>query len=210
MRPIRYYKTNDPLTESIARSNLAELVSKDEEYTAIANAEGKNYYKWNTELMTLFIYENGIEDNDEVPGIWKFISHWLALTLKFVEDEKIQYYAKEFYEGRIHYLDEYLGETIYHHMYRSASPYLLAIYYTYLLKRNEDLPEYIGHLKDAYWMMYTDPIYHKIPNEDGTKLIEVSREETKKYNGEWKSPEEHEKALKKLDEFLAKRRNENK
>jgi hypothetical protein len=95
-------------------------------------------------------------------------------------------------------------------MYRSASPYLLAIYYTYLLKRNEDLPEYIGHLKDAYWMMYTDPIYHKIPNEDGTKLIEVSREETKKYNGEWKSPEEHEKALKKLDEFLAKRRNENK
>jgi hypothetical protein len=189
MRPIRYYKTNDPLTESIARSNLAELIAKDEEYTTIANAEGKNYYKWNTELMTLFIYENGIEDNDEVPGIWKFVSHWLALTLKFVEDEKIQYYAKEFYEGRIHYLDEYLGKTIYHYMYKGACPYLLAIYRIYLRNKNEELPEYIRHLKDAYWMMYSNTICGKIPNEDGTKLIGVSNEEVKKYNGEWISQE---------------------
>ena len=35
--PVKYYKTKDPLTESIERSNLAELTAKDEEYTKKSN-----------------------------------------------------------------------------------------------------------------------------------------------------------------------------
>ena len=206
--PVKYYKTKDPLTESIERSNLAELTAKDEEYTKKAIESGETSYKWNTDIMTLLIYENGIEENNEVPGIWKFISHWLALQLKFVEDEQLQYYAKEFYEGRFHYLDEYKGDTIYHRMYKCDGSYLYTIYYAYLRSKDEFYPDYIRYLKTAYWHLYNPMIEGKVPNSDGTKLIDASDEEVKKYNGEWISPEERETLRKQTKERIEKYKRE--
>ena len=199
--PVKYYKTKDPLTESIERSNLAELTAKDEEYTKKAIESGETSYKWNTDIMTLLIYENGIEENNEVPGIWKFISHWLALQLKFVEDEQLQYYAKEFYEGRFHYLDEYKGDTIYHRMYKCDGSYLYTIYYAYLRSKDEFYPDYIRYLKDVYFHLYNPSMAGRIPNSDGTKLIKVSHEEAEKYNGEWRSEEEREASRKRRRKY---------
>ena len=202
------FKTNDPLTECIGMSNLNELVKKDEEYTLKAQKEGKPYYKWNTELMTLMIYQNGIDDNNELPGVWGFISHWLALTLKFEEDEKIQYYMQEFYAGRIHYLDEYYGKTIYRHMYSGPSTYVYTIYKVYLESKQTKptlapvFPDYIWKLVSYYITMGGRTLRNKIPSENGLSLVEVGYEEAEKYNGLWISPEEKKRMSKEVDEIL--------
>lgn len=189
------FQTNDPLTECIAMSNIDELVKKDEEYTKKAQEEGKPFYKWNTDLMTLMIYQNGIDDANEPKGPWGFMSHWLALTLKFVEDEKVQYYMSEFYAGKIHYLDEYQGKTFYRHMYDHSASFPYVLYYKYLESLRTELtldpvmPEFIWKLRRYFFGLYKESMKYKIPSENGLSLIEVGWDETKKYNGLWISPE---------------------
>ena len=187
----RFFKTSDPVEEAVMMSNIDELVKKDEEYTKKANKEGKAYYKWDTSYMTVLIYNSGIEENNMPGRMWAFVSHWLALTLKFVEDDKIQYYMEEFLQGRFHYKNEYYGQTIYRHMYDGPGPYIYVLYERYLNNKREDVPDYIRALI-SYYIDHGGTIRDKIPNEDGTKLIEVGHEEAKKYNGLWISPEEHE------------------
>ena len=184
----RFFKTSDPVAEAVMMSNIDELVKKDEEYTKKANKEGKAYYKWDTSYMTVLIYNSGIEENNMPGRMWAFVSHWLALTLKFVEDDKIQYYMEEFLQGKFHYKDEYYGKTIYRHMYDGPSPYIYNLYRVYLKNNGQDVPDYIRALI-SYYIDHGNTIYNKIPNEDGTKLIEVGYEEAEKYNGLWISPE---------------------
>lgn len=203
------FKTNDPLNESIAMSNIDELIKKDQEYTLKAQNEGKPFYKWNTEIMTMMIYQNGIDDVNEIKGTWGFISHWLALTLKFVEDETVQYYMQEFYAGRIHYLDEYQGQTLYHHMYDYQSSYVYVLYCEYLrstnpeLKYKHPLPDFIINLRMYFAPFCDNKIRHKIPSKNGLSLIEVGYEAAQKYNGLWISPEEKKQRLNELDELVS-------
>ena len=202
-----YFKTNDPLHECIGNSNIDELEAKDREYTIKAQEKGLPYYKWNTDLMTLMIYQNGMDDNNEIPGLWGFMSRWLALTSKFEEDEKIQYYAKEFYEGRIHYTDEYLGGTIYEYMYYGPSPYLYAIYEEYLENKGKEMPSYISLLRDFY--LPGGAIHKKIPSENGLSLVDCTSDDAKKYLGIYMSEEEEsrirEESDAKLKAWLAER-----
>ena len=184
----RFFKTSDPVAEAVMMSNIDELVKKDEEYTKKANKEGKAYYKWDTSYMTVLIYNSGIEENNMPGRMWAFVSHWLALTLKFVEDDKIQYYMEEFLKGKFHYKDEYYGQTIYRHMHDGPGPYVYVLYERYLNNKGESVPDYIRALI-SYYIDHGNTIYDKIPNEDGTKLIEVGYEEAEKYNGLWISPE---------------------
>jgi hypothetical protein len=108
-----FLKSQFPLEEAIAKSNLAYLKKMDEEYTAKAQAEGKAYYKWDTNSTMMKIYTDMIEMG-ELGRIAEFISIWLTLTLKFEElDPKFEYLFNEFLEGRYHYKDEYMGQEIY-------------------------------------------------------------------------------------------------
>ena len=130
------------------------------------------------------------------------MSRWLALTLKFEEDEKIQYYAKEFYEGRIHYTDEYLGGTIYEHMYYGPSPYLYAIYDEYLRSKGKEMPSYIALLRSFFmpgWL-----IHEKIPSENGLSLVDCTEDDAKKYLGIYRTEEDRERSRQRRDE-IAKR-----
>lgn len=207
MRKPYGFQTNDPLTECIAISNIGELVKQDEEYTKKAQEEGKPFYKWNTDLMTLMIYQNGIDDANEPKGPWGFISHWLALTLKFIEDETVQYYMSEFYAGRIHYLDEYQGQTFYRHMYNHSAPFPYVLYYKYLENIRTELtlepvmPEFIWKLRRYFFGLYKEAMKYKIPSENGLSLIEVGWDEAEKYNGLWISSEK----AKELDANMKKR-----
>lgn len=90
--PNSFFKTRTPVEEAVAMSNLTELTEKDREYTSKAQAEGKPYYKWDTDLMTILICEDGMEENNEIMGIYGFVSRWLAITLKFVEYEEVEKY----------------------------------------------------------------------------------------------------------------------
>lgn len=203
-----YFKTSDPLSECIGLSNIDKLELKDKEYTKKANEEGSAFYKWNTDLMTVMIYQNGIDDINEISGPWGFISRWLALTLKFVDDEKIQYYMEEFYKGKIHYTDMYYDKTLYEHMYNGPSSYVYNLYKIYLENNNEKLPDYILKLKSFYIPGFD--IREKIPSKNGLSLIYVGREKADKYNNLWISPEEEKenkiKFDKKCNEFLEKRK----
>ena len=173
-----------------------------------AQKEGLPYYKWNTDLMTLMIYQNGIDDTHEIPGLWGFMSRWLALTLKFEKDEKVQYYAKEFYEGRIHYTDKYyLDRTIYEHMYYGPAPYLYVIYEVCLRNRGEEMPSYIVLLRAFY--LPGSAIHEKKPSENGLSLVDCTRNDAKKYLGIYMSEEEEsrirEESDAKLKAWLAER-----
>ena len=206
-----YFKTNDPLHECIGNSNIDELEAKDKEYTIKAQEKGLPYYKWNTDLMTLMIYQNGMDDNDEIPGLWGFMSRWLALTLKFEEDEKIQYYAKEFYEGRIHYTDEYLGSTIYEHMYYGPAPYLYVIYKKYLRSKGKEMPSYIALLRAFY--LPGGAIHEKMPSKNGLSLVDCTSDDAKKYLGIYRTEEDKERSRQRAKEIeeriLSERRRKN-
>lgn len=195
------FETSYPLEECRKKSKISVLYGKDEKYTKKAQLEGKPYYKWDTNKMAELIYQNGCEDTCKDTEYWHFIATWLSLELKFVDDEKLQYYMNEFYEGRLHYLDEYYDDTIYGSMYKGPSPYVYVLYFKYLQDKGKKMPEYISNLI-SFYIGYFSGIYDKIPNEDGTKLIEASKEDAEKYNGVWISPEEHEEIQKHLDEKM--------
>ena len=196
-----YFETINPLEEAKRKSNIHELYVKDEEFTLKAQAEGKPYYKWDTKEMAELIYENGCNDTCKDTEYWYFVATWLSLTLKFVEDEKLQYYIDEFLAGRCHYLDEYYGNTIYRHMYNGHSPYVYVLYNKYLIANGMKMPDYIKYLLSYYLEYFTD-ILEKIPNDDGTKLVEVSFEDAQKYNGLWISPEKKRQLDAEADQIL--------
>lgn len=203
-----FFKTSDPLEESIKMSNISELVKKDEEYTKKANEEGKAYYKWDTNFLTLLIYNNGVEDLDEFKGPWGFISHWLALTLKFEDDETLDNIVYDFINGNINYKNEVYGKEIYKIMYNKMAPYLYAIYSEYLDLHNRMLPDFINELHIFYKLLGKFVLWRKLPSEDGLLLVQADKEDVDKYMGKYIAPEEHERINKELEddyvEFLKK------
>lgn len=201
--PNNFFKTNTPVEEAVAMSNLVELTEKDREYTLKAQAEGKPYYKWDTDVMTILICEDGMEENNEIMGVYGFISRWLAITLKFVEDETVQRYMLDFYEnGTHHYKDVIFGKEIYKEMQLCHSPYIYMIYDLYLESRGEEYPEYIRQIRWLYKHISGCGICGKIPNKDGSKLLDVEYEEVEKYMGTWISPEEHKKNMEFIEKLL--------
>ena len=204
--PNTFFKTEMPLEEAINMSNLAELAAKDKEYTQRANQEGKAYYKWDTESTIVKLYDDA-RSLGEWAGIAQFVSTWLAYTLKFEElDDKFMYLFNEFLEGRYHYKDEYLGKKVYKIVNEHCWGYIYSLYWHFLINQNKSYPEYICQLLSVYERLKKVPIWHKLPNEDGSELIDASDEEIKKYMGTWISPEEKEKRRKEYEEFMAKLR----
>ena len=199
--PNTFFKTEMPLEEAINMSNLAELAAKDKEYTQKANQEGKAYYKWDTESTIVKLYDDA-RSLGEWAGIAQFVSTWLAYTLKFEElDDKFMYLFNEFLEGRYHYKDKYLGKEVYKIVYSHRWGYIYSLYRHYLKVNNKEFPEYIQQLLAVYVRLKDPIICGKLPNEDGSELIDADTENVAKYMGTWRSPEEREASRKRRREY---------
>ena len=67
--------------------------------------------------------------------------------------------------------------------------YIYSLYWHFLINQDKSYPEYICQLLSVYERLKKVPIWHKLPNEDGSELIDATNEEVDKYMGTWISPE---------------------
>ena len=205
------FSDKDPLEEYVGNSDLYEITKKDEEYTKKAREQGDPYYKWDTDRMTNLILNAGIEEDGVLVIPYTFISRWLAIQCKFVEEEEFQKLMMDFYEkGISHYDGELYGKKIYIEMQEyGPAPYIYTLYAMYLETKHETLPSFMYGLSGNSDMLfaYRHKLDLKIPDESGIRLVEVTeRDDVKKYIGTWISPEEHEELKrqrkKRYEEYL--------